>query len=80
MGFSTDNAGRAEGWHPKISPDVYKRQMKNPGAIKGLSSGFRRLNLTLDGLQPGAMIVIAARPGGAAVAHGDIFLMKKNAK
>lgn len=38
-------------------------RMKNPGAIKGLSSGFRRLNLTLDGLQPGAMIVIAARPG-----------------
>lgn len=22
VGFSTDNAGRAEGWHPKISPDV----------------------------------------------------------
>lgn len=38
-------------------------RMKNPGAIKGISSGFRRLNLTLDGLQPGAMIVIAARPG-----------------
>lgn len=38
-------------------------RMKNPGAIKGLSSGFRRLDLTLDGLQPGAMIVIAARPG-----------------
>lgn len=38
-------------------------RMKNPGAIKGLSSGFRRLDLTLDGLQDGAMIVIAARPG-----------------
>lgn len=38
-------------------------RMKNPGVIKGLSSGFRRLDLTLDGLQPGAMIVIAARPG-----------------
>lgn len=38
-------------------------RMKNPGAIKGISSGFRRLDLTLDGLQPGAMIVIAARPG-----------------
>lgn len=38
-------------------------RMKNPGAIKGISSGFRRLDLTLDGLQDGAMIVMAARPG-----------------
>ncbi|MCC8147966.1 replicative DNA helicase [Akkermansia sp.] len=38
-------------------------RMKNPGAIKGISSGFRRVDLTLDGLQDGAMIVIAARPG-----------------
>ncbi len=37
--------------------------MNNPGAIKGISSGYRRLDLTLDGLQPGAMIVLAARPG-----------------
>ena len=38
-------------------------RMNNPGAIKGISSGYRRLDLTLDGLQPGAMIVLAARPG-----------------
>ncbi len=38
-------------------------RLTHPGAVRGIPSGFRRLDHTLDGLQPGAMIVIAARPG-----------------
>lgn len=38
-------------------------RITHPGTIRGISSGFRRLDMTLDGLQPGAMVVIAARPG-----------------
>ncbi len=43
--------------------DNLEWRIKNPGAIRGLSTGFRRLDTRLDGLQPGAMLIIAARPG-----------------
>lgn len=40
-----------------------QHRITHPGTIRGISSGFSRLDMTLDGLQPGAMIVLAARPG-----------------
>lgn len=43
--------------------DSLEARMKNPGAIRGLPTGFPSLDRTLDGLQDGAMIVIGARPG-----------------
>ncbi len=35
----------------------------DPNAFKGLQTGFKRLDKMTHGLQPGALIVLAARPG-----------------
>lgn len=43
--------------------DSLEWRCTHPGQVRGLTSGFSRLDRTLDGLQQGAMIVIAARPG-----------------
>lgn len=38
---------------------------ENKGRLRGLSTGFTRLDSKLGGLKPGQLIVFAARPGGA---------------
>ncbi len=43
--------------------DALEWRTNHPGEVRGLSSGFRKLDACLDGLQPGNMIVVAARPG-----------------
>lgn len=37
-------------------------RIKNPGQVKGIPTGYQRMDRTLDGLQDTAMIVIGARP------------------
>ncbi len=46
----------------KVVDDLEFR-MQHPGAVRGLTTGMPSLDCVLDGLQPGAMVVIGARPG-----------------
>lgn len=43
--------------------DSLEWRLANPGKVRGLESGFPRLDAVLDGLQPENMIIVAARPG-----------------
>jgi replicative DNA helicase len=43
--------------------DDLQRLYETRGAITGLSTGFKELDVTLDGMHAGEMIVVAARPG-----------------
>ena len=47
---------------------------KNPGAGKGIPTGFKRLDNMLNGFQPSDLIVIAARPGQGKTSIGMNFL------
>lgn len=43
--------------------DSLEWRLAHPGQVRGLESGFPRLDSVLDGLQPENMIIVAARPG-----------------
>jgi replicative DNA helicase len=43
--------------------DLIQERMQNGGAIPGLSYGIPELDEATNGMQPGEMIVVAARPG-----------------
>lgn len=43
---------------------------KTPDAGKGIPTGFKRLNMLLNGLQPSDLILIAARPGQGKTSIG----------
>lgn len=38
------------------------KRAENPGRIDGLKTGFSRLDLMMNGLQPGRLVIIGARP------------------
>ena len=41
----------------------FEKLQSDPNALKGISTGYRYLDKMTHGLQPGALIVLAARPG-----------------
>ncbi len=41
----------------------FERLQSDPNAFKGIPTGYKRLDKMTHGLQPGALIVLAARPG-----------------
>ena len=41
----------------------FEMLQEDPNAFKGVQTGFKRLDQKTNGLQPGALIVLAARPG-----------------
>ena len=57
---------------PDLINDIAWRA-QNPGSIKGMAFGFRKLEQMLDGLQPSKFYLIGARPGvGKTALAGDI--------
>ena len=65
--FLSISGGVAEGMGWKKAVDESLRAIertfdRGAGSFTGLSTGFRDLDITLQGMQPGSMIVIAARP------------------
>ena len=58
-------ASEGIGWKKAVDlslRSIEKSLDKGAGSFTGLSTGFRDLDITLQGMQPGAMIVVAARP------------------
>jgi replicative DNA helicase len=43
--------------------DILEQRGENRGRFNGLETGYRALDLTLQGLQPSSMTIIGARPG-----------------
>lgn len=43
--------------------DKFEKLKLNPNAFRGVPTGYKMLDKTTHGLQPGALIVLAARPG-----------------
>ncbi len=44
------------------SMERYETLQKNPGIVTGVPTGFKRIDFLTCGLQPGDMVIIAARP------------------
>ncbi len=54
----------------KAAIDKMEFLFNNPNALRGIPTGFKRLNDLLNGLQPSDLILIAARPGQGKTSIG----------
>lgn len=48
--------------HVNMAIDTIEEMSKNPGRLRGVSTGYRRLDDLCSGLQGGEMFILAARP------------------
>jgi replicative DNA helicase len=48
--------------HVNLAIDSIEEMSKNPGALRGISTGYRKLDELCSGLQGGEMFILAARP------------------
>jgi replicative DNA helicase len=49
-------------FHVNMAIDSIEEMSKNPGALRGISTGYRKLDELCSGLQGGEMFILAARP------------------
>ncbi len=56
-GKSTEAVNIAEG-----IPELLEEATANPTDVRGLSTGFSRLDEAINGLEPGTLTVLGARP------------------
>lgn len=48
--------------HVNLAIDTIEEMSKNPGRLRGISTGYRKLDELCSGLQGGEMFILAARP------------------
>lgn len=65
LSIAADGSTRAakDGSNFGKSQEDFQWRLDNPGQIRGIPTGFRRLDLMLDGLKGGKSYLIGARPG-----------------